>query len=124
MGVPAAFLLDHLVPRPHEGLDDPAPIRQGRARAAHSVGGESPVGQRREDGAATEEEPSREQRPEQPEQPQIRADGHVGYDRTQEERNTVDYRRHRASLPEYSVTTLLYLRTCLMSASPPKFTGN
>jgi len=25
---------------------------------------------------------------------------------------------------EYSVTTLLYLRTCLMSASPPQFTGN
>jgi hypothetical protein len=31
--------------------------------------------------------------PEQPEQPQIRADGHVGYDRTQQDRNTVDYGR-------------------------------
>src|SRR4029453_16622216 len=111
----------HLVPRPYEGLDGPAPIREGRARAAHGVCGESPVGQRREDGAPTEQEPSRDQRPEQPEQPQIRADGHVGYDRTQKERNTVGYSRHRASLLEYSVIPLLYLRTCLMSASPLKF---
>ena len=124
MGMPAAFLLDHLVPRPHEGLDGPAPIRQGRARTAHGVGGESPVGQRREDGAPTEQEPPRDQRPKQPEQPQIRADGHLGHYRTQQDRNTVNYGGHRVGLPEYSVIPLLYLRTCLMSASPPQFTGN
>jgi hypothetical protein len=64
MGAPVTFLLDHLVPCPHEGLDGPAAIRQGRARTAHGVGGESPVSQRREDGAATEEEAPRDQRPE------------------------------------------------------------
>lgn len=42
MGAPPAFLLDHLVPRPHEGLDGPAPIRQRGSGAAHGVGGQSP----------------------------------------------------------------------------------
>ena len=103
MGLPAAFRLDHLVPGPHAGLDGPAPIRQGRASTAHGGGGESPVGKRRADGAATEEEAPRDQRPEQPEQTQIRADGHVGSDRTQQESHTVDYGRHRANLPAYRV---------------------
>ena len=99
MGLPAACRLDHLVPGPPAGLDGPAPIRQGRARTAHSVGGASPVGKRWEDGAAPEEEAPREQRPEPPAQTQIRADGPVGSDRTQQERKTVDAGRHRASRP-------------------------
>ena len=89
--MPAAFLLDHLVPRPHERLDGPAPIRQGRARASHGVGGQPPVGQRREDSAPTEQEAPRDECPEEPEQPQIRADGHVGQYHTQQDRDTVDY---------------------------------
>jgi hypothetical protein len=64
MGLPAAFLLDHLMPRLYEGLDGPASIRQRRARSAHSLCRQSPVGQRREDGASTEQASPREQRPE------------------------------------------------------------
>jgi hypothetical protein len=64
MGVPPAFLLDHLLPRSHEGLDGPAPIRQGGSRAAHGGCGQSPVGKCREDGPPTEQEPTRDERPE------------------------------------------------------------
>jgi hypothetical protein len=67
MGVPPAFLLDHLWPRPHERLDSPAPVCQGGSGAAHGVCGQAPVGQRWEDGAPTEQEPTRNARPEQPE---------------------------------------------------------
>jgi len=124
MGVPVAFLLDHLAPRSDEGLDGPATIREGRSGATHGVCGQSPVGQRREDGAPTEQKSPRDERPEEPEETQIRANGHLGQYYTQQDRNTVDYGRHRASLQEYSVVTLLYLRTCLVSPSPLQFTGN
>jgi hypothetical protein len=90
MGAPPAFLLDHLVPRLHERLHGPAPIRQGSTGAAHGICGQSPVGQCWEDGTPTEQEPPRDERPEQPEQPQIGADGHIGQYRTQTDRNTVD----------------------------------
>jgi hypothetical protein len=67
MGLPPAFLLEHLLPRPHERLDGPAPIRQGCSRASHGVCGQAPVGKRWEDGAPTEQEPTGDERPEQPE---------------------------------------------------------
>jgi hypothetical protein len=54
LGAPVAFLLDDLLPRLHEGLYSPAPIRQGRSRAADSVGRQSPVGKRWEHRAPTE----------------------------------------------------------------------
>jgi hypothetical protein len=38
--------------------------------------------------------------------------------RTQQDSNTVNYGRHRATLQEYRVTPLLSLSTCLMSPSP------
>jgi hypothetical protein len=124
MRLPPAFLLDDLAPGFDERLEGPAPIGQRCPRAADGLCGESPVGERREDGPPTEQKPTRDEPPEQPEQPQIGADGHLGQEHTQPDRNTVDYGRHRASLLEYSVATLLYLRTCLMSASPPQLTGN
>src|SRR5262249_53761618 len=124
MGAPSAFLLHHLVPRPHERLDGPMPIRQGGSGAAYGVCGQSSVGQCREDGPPTAQESAREKRPEQPDQPQMRTDRHVNQYCTKQDRNTVDYGRHGASLREYSVATLLYLKTCLMWASPPQFTGN
>ena len=124
MGAPPTFLLDPVVPSPQEGLDGPAPIRQGRSRASHGVCREAEVGQCREDGAPTEQEPTGDQSPEEPKQRQIGANGHLGQEHTQQDRNTVDYGRHRASLQEYSVETLLYWRTCLMSPSPLQFTGN
>jgi len=67
LGVPVAFLLDHLAPRPDEGLDGPATIREGRSGATHGVCGQSPVGQRREDGAPTEQKSTRDERPAEPE---------------------------------------------------------
>jgi len=94
MSLPAAFLLDHLVPCPYEGLDGPAPLCQGCARTADGVGGESPVGKRREDGAATEEEPTGEERPQEPEHTKMRADGHIGQYRTQQDSNTGDSRHY------------------------------
>src|SRR5207253_6726353 len=62
--------------------------------------GDSPVGKRGENGAPAEQEPTGEERPKEPEQTKIRADGHVGQYRTQQDRNTVDYGGHRASLLE------------------------
>jgi hypothetical protein len=82
---------DQLLPCAHEGLDDPVlHTRRGRAGAAHGIGGQSPVGKRREDGAPTEQEPTGEQRPEPPEQTKIASDGHVGQCRTQEDSKAVD----------------------------------
>jgi hypothetical protein len=54
MGVPPAFLLDYLVPRPHEGLDGAVSIRQRRSRASHAICGQFPVCQHREDSTPTE----------------------------------------------------------------------
>jgi hypothetical protein len=67
MGVPPAFLLNHLLPCPYERLDSPAPICQGCSGASHGVCGQAPVGKRWEDGAPTEQEPTGDARPEQPE---------------------------------------------------------
>src|SRR5262249_55955033 len=100
MRLPVAFLLDHLGPRLYEGLDGPASIRQRRTRAAHGLCRETSVGQRGEDGPPTEQKPTRNQGPEQPEQPHIRPNRHLGQEHAQQNRNTVDYGRHRASLQE------------------------
>jgi len=124
LGVPAAFLSDDVLPHHYEGLNGPTAIRQRRASAAHGICGPPPIGECRGDRAATEQPPPRKQRPEEPEQPQIRATGYLGKKHTQQDRNTVDSGRQRASLQEYSVGTLLYLRTCLVSLSPLQFTGN
>src|SRR5215510_16164190 len=83
MGVPPAFLLDHLLPRSHECGDRPAPICQGCSGASHGVCGESPIRKRGENGAPAEQEPTGDERPKEPEQPQIRADGHVSQYHTQ-----------------------------------------
>src|SRR5262249_54726852 len=56
--------------------------------------------------------------------PRLGARGHVSKNSTKKDKNRVDNGRHGASLLEYSVVTLLYLKTCLMSVSPPQFTGN
>ncbi len=66
LGVPPAFLLAHLWPRPHERRESPAPRRQGGSGAAHGVCGQAPGGPRWEDGAPTEQEPTSNERPEQP----------------------------------------------------------
>jgi hypothetical protein len=124
MGMLPPFLLDPVLPSPQESLNGPPPIRQGRARAAHGVCRQAETGQGGEDGAPTEQEPAGEQGPQEPKQCQVGANGHLGQEHTQQDRNTVDYGRHRASLQEYSVATLLYLRPCLTSPSPLQLTGN
>src|SRR5262249_40115714 len=124
MGTPPPFLLDPWVPSVQQGLDGPSTIGQGCARASHGGCRQAEVGQGGEDGAPTEQEPPGEQGPQEPKQCQIGAHRHLGQEHLQQDRNTVDYERHRASLPEYSVTTLLYRRPCLMSPSLLQLTGN
>jgi hypothetical protein len=90
LGRPPTFLLDQRLPRVHEGLDGPSPIRQGRAGAAHGLCGPSPVGTRREDGAPTAQEPPGEPRPAHPEPTESGSDGHVGPYRTPQDSKAVD----------------------------------
>jgi hypothetical protein len=100
MGMPPLFLQDPLVPRLHQSFDGPTPIGQGCSGASHGVGGESPIRKRGENGTPAEQEPTGDERPQEPEQTKIRADGHVGQYHVQQDRNTVDYGGHRASLLE------------------------
>ena len=85
MRVPAAFLLDYLVPCLHEVLDGPATIRQRRARAGHGICGQSHSGQRRADGTPTEQESARAQRPAPSEHPRcvpMGTSAHIAPNRT------------------------------------------
>src|SRR5262249_1725803 len=64
------------------------------------------------------------QRPAEPQQHQMGAKRTWDSVRTQHDRNPVDYDRHQASLPAYSVETLLYGSTGLMSPPSLPLTGN
>ena len=98
MRVPAAFLLDYLVPRLYEVLDGPATDhtpapRQSGARHLQAVPQRPAPGRRYTDGAGIGQSSA----PSTARTPQMRADGNVSSYRTQRDNKTVNYGRHRAT---------------------------
>ena len=103
VGLPAAVVLDHVLPGGQEPRCVPASIRERGPGTPRRRCSETKVRETRDDSAAALQQATAEQHPKEMEEPQIGANGYLCDHTRQKAIDTVEYGGHQVSSLQYEV---------------------